>query len=180
MKRPVQEQPHKHPTVLRDHELLEFVDRTVSTTNPAVLAVSSNVADAPLPKNNPHICSKPYSEIEDYHQDLSDLIATCQRHTSCSAAYCLRTSHGVQKCHFGYPKPLQTQHLPCLVIMRMTVKTKSQCCLLLETMDSLTASIQSSCLLGVLMWTCNIVCQSARLSSMSPSMPPRVSLDHYH
>ena len=45
----------------------------------------------------------------DHHQDLSDLIATCQRHTRCSAAYCLRTSHGVQKCRFGYPKPLQPQ-----------------------------------------------------------------------
>ena len=62
-----------------------------------------------LAKTNPHICSKPYSEIEDYHQDLSDLIATCQRHTRCSAAYCLCTSHGVQKCRFGYPKPLQPQ-----------------------------------------------------------------------
>ena len=92
-----------------EHELLEFVDRIVYTTNPAILADGSNVADAPLPKTNPHICSKPYSEIEDYQQDLSDLIATCQRHTRCSAAYCLRTSHGVQKCRFGYPKPLQPQ-----------------------------------------------------------------------
>ena len=90
-------------------EILEYVDRIVSTTNPAVLPDGSNVADAPLPKTNPHICSKPYSEVADYHQDLSDLIATCQRHSRCSAAYCLRTTHGVQKCRFGYPKPLQPQ-----------------------------------------------------------------------
>ena len=39
--------------------------------------------------------------------DLIDLIATCQRHTRCSAAYCLKTKKGKQKCRFGYPKPLQ-------------------------------------------------------------------------
>ena len=40
---------------------------------------------------------------------MSDLIATCQRHTRCSAAYCLRTKNGVQQCRFGYPKPLQPE-----------------------------------------------------------------------
>ena len=35
------------------------------------------------------------------------MVATCQRHTCCSAAYCLRTKHGKQECRFGYPKPLQ-------------------------------------------------------------------------
>ena len=39
--------------------------------------------------------------------DLVDLIATCQRHTRCSAAYCLRKKKGKQECRFGYPKPLQ-------------------------------------------------------------------------
>ena len=33
------------------------------------------------------------------------MIATCQRHTRCSPAYCLKK--GVQECRFGYPKPLQ-------------------------------------------------------------------------
>ena len=37
----------------------------------------------------------------------SEIAATCQRHTRCSAAYCLRTKHGQQECRFGYPKPLQ-------------------------------------------------------------------------
>ena len=86
---------------------LEYVDKTVTTINPAVLPNGSNVADAPLPKTNPHICNKPYSEVVDFNEDLSDLIATCQRHTRCSAAYCLRTRNGVQQCRFGYPKPLQ-------------------------------------------------------------------------
>ena len=47
--------------------------------------------------------------VEDFDQDLADLIATCQRHTRCSASYCLRTRNGQQKCRFGYPKPLQSE-----------------------------------------------------------------------
>ena len=43
----------------------------------------------------------------DFDQDLADLVATCQRHTRCSAAYCLRSKNGQQQCRFGYPKPLQ-------------------------------------------------------------------------
>ena len=36
------------------------------------------------------------------------MIATCQRHTRCSPAYCLKKKKkGVQECRFGYPKPLQ-------------------------------------------------------------------------
>ena len=50
-----------------------------------------------------------YQDVEDFGQDLADLIATCQRHTRCSAAYCLRTRNGRQECRFGYPKPLQSQ-----------------------------------------------------------------------
>jgi hypothetical protein len=88
--------------------LLHYIDN-VRTINPAVLPDGSNVSDAPPPKTNPHICNKPYSEVEDFDQDLADLIATCQRHTRCSAAYCLRTRNGQQKYRFGYPKPLQPE-----------------------------------------------------------------------
>ena len=79
----------------------------MSTCNPAVLPDESNIDDAPAPKTDPHVCNQVYNEVEDFDQDLSDLIATCQRHTRCSAAYCLRTHHGQQECRFGYPKPLQ-------------------------------------------------------------------------
>ena len=89
--------------------LIQHVDRIVSTRNLAVLPDGSNSDDAPLPKTNPHICSQPYVEVEDFDQDLADLVATCQRHTRCSAAYCLRTRNGQQKCRFGYPKPLQPE-----------------------------------------------------------------------
>ena len=89
--------------------LLQYVDTIISTINPAVLPDGSNVDEAPPPKTSLNICNLPYSEVEDFDQDLSDLIATCQRHTRCSAAYCLRTRNGQQKCRFGYPKPLQPQ-----------------------------------------------------------------------
>ena len=65
--------------------------------------------DAPPPVTQPHICNKCYLDIEDRHEDLSQLIATCQRHTRCSEAYCLRTRHSKQACRFGYPKPLQPE-----------------------------------------------------------------------
>ena len=65
--------------------------------------------EAPPPKTDPHIFNQPYSEVVDFDQDLADLIATCQRHTCCSEAYCLQTRNGQQKCRFGYPKPLQPE-----------------------------------------------------------------------
>ena len=88
-------------------EIIRHADKLVSTINPAVLPDGSNIADAPPPKVDPHICNKAYGDIQDLDKDLAELVATCQRHTRCSAAYCLHTKHGKQKCCFGYPKPLQ-------------------------------------------------------------------------
>ena len=78
----------------------------MSTTNLAVLPDGSNVADAPTPKTDLHICHQAYVDIDDLDQDLTDLVATCQRHTRRSVAYCLHT-WGVQQCRFGYCEPLQ-------------------------------------------------------------------------
>ena len=58
--------------------LIQHVDRIVSTVNPAVLPDGSQVLIS---------ASHNYAEVEDFDQDLADLIATCQRHTHCSAAY---------------------------------------------------------------------------------------------
>ena len=90
-------------------QLTKYADSLVSTCNPSVLPDGSNIADAPTPKNDPHICNKVYGAIQDIDQDLADLVATCQHHTLCSAAYSLRTRNGRQECRFGYPKPLQLQ-----------------------------------------------------------------------
>ena len=88
--------------------VVRYVDNLVTTINPGVLPDGTNSASAPPPKTNPHICNKAYSEVDNFQQDLIDLVATCQRHTRCSPAYCLRTIQGEQKCRYGYPKPLQT------------------------------------------------------------------------
>ena len=96
-------------SVSRKEELIKFIDSIVKTINPAVLLDGSNLDNAPPPRVNPHICSKSYTEVEDYQQDLIDLISTCQRHTRCSTSYCLRNKQGQQACRFGYPKPLQPQ-----------------------------------------------------------------------
>ena len=89
--------------------LIQHVDKIVCTVNPAILLDGSSADNAPPPKTNPHICNRSYAEVEDFDQDLTDLTATCQRHTRCSAAHCLRTSNGQQKCRFGFPKPLQPE-----------------------------------------------------------------------
>ena len=105
-------------------DIIRHADQLISTINPAVLPDGSNISDAPAPKVDPHICNKPYGEVQDFNQDLADLVATCQRHTRCSASYCLRTRHGKQECRFGYPKPLQphtaivTEDEPTLITAR--------------------------------------------------------------
>lgn len=90
----------------RQH-LVDYIDKTISTINPAVQLDGSDIDSAPPLCVDPHICNVAYADVEDVHQDLIDLIATCQRHTRCSPSYCLRTVHGEQKCRFDYPKPLQ-------------------------------------------------------------------------
>ena len=86
-------------------QAVHFIDSLI-TTNPALLPDGSNLAEAPLPQTNPHVCNKAYAAVEDHLLDLTHLIATCQRHTTCLSAYCLRTKDGKQQCRFGYPKPL--------------------------------------------------------------------------
>ena len=48
----------------------------------------SHVGYAPGPKTDPQICNQVYTEVEDFDQDLCDLVALCHRHTF-SVAYCL-------------------------------------------------------------------------------------------
>ena len=71
--------------------VMEYINRTVTTINPAVLLDGSHVDDAPLPKTNPHVCNKPYSEIEDHSQDLNDLI--CHMSETYSLLSCLLSSY---------------------------------------------------------------------------------------
>ena len=71
--------------------VISYVDQIVSTMNPGIPADGNNMQNAvPLPKTKPHVCNTSYTEITDMNMDLVDLIATCQRHTRCSTAYCLK------------------------------------------------------------------------------------------
>lgn len=90
-------------------DIIQYANQVVTIINPAVAPDGSNVDDAPQPVTQPHICNKSYLDIANRDEDLSQLIATCQRHTRCSEAYCLHTHHGKQACQFGYPKPLQSE-----------------------------------------------------------------------
>ena len=62
-------------------QIIQYADGLVSTCNPAILPDGSNVDDTPGPKTDPHICNQVYTKVEDFEQDLSDLVATCQRHS---------------------------------------------------------------------------------------------------
>ena len=95
-------------STLDKEELINFIDSLMSTSNPAVLPDGRNLDSAPPPKVNPHICSIPYSEVQDHQQDLVDLVSTCRRHTRCLTNYCLRRKQGQQVCRFGYPKSIQS------------------------------------------------------------------------
>ena len=89
-------------------QITSYVDSLVTTMNSGIPADGNNLQNAtPLPKTKPHVCNRSYAEIKDLSMDLVDLIATCQRHTRCSTAYCLKNKKGKQECRFGYPKPLQ-------------------------------------------------------------------------
>ena len=91
---PVMEQILASPHATAKEALIQYVDGIVSTINPAVLPDGSNIEDAPSPMTNSHVCNQSYAEVEDFDQDLADHIATCQRHTRCSASYGLRTRNG--------------------------------------------------------------------------------------
>ena len=87
--------------------VISYADHIVSTMNPAISMDRSDSENALLPQTKPHVCNKPYLEMEDFKMDLMELIATCQQHTRCSSAYCLnKKKKGIQECRFGYPKPL--------------------------------------------------------------------------
>ena len=119
----------------------------------------------PMPECEPsspsqdNICNLSYSELEDFDQDLVDLIANCQRHTRCC---CLHSRNNQHKCSFGYPNPLQPDTALVMDAVLLTAGNDGTL---------------FSCLHGVPKWTCSTVCL---VSSTVLSMPPRVNLGHSH
>ena len=68
-------------------EIIQYANKVITTINPVVAPDGSNVEDAPPPFTQSHVCNKSYLDVEDHHENLSQLIATCQRHRRCSEAY---------------------------------------------------------------------------------------------
>ena len=58
-------------------EIIQYANKVVTTINPAFAPDSSNVEGAPPPVTQPHICNKSHLKVEEDHEHLSQLIATC-------------------------------------------------------------------------------------------------------
>ena len=102
----------------------DYADWLITTCNPCPPDELWSVPD-------PHPCSLPFNQVEDVDTDYSNLVNCVQRHTQCSAAYCLRKRPNSEEaqCHFNYPIPEQSttelafEKLPCGSI-RATLTTK--------------------------------------------------------
>ncbi len=81
---------------------LKYANWLVTTSN-------DNVPDSTWSLPVPHPCAVKFQHIADVNTDYHDLVNSVQRHTRCSAAYCLRRKPGQQdqQCRFDYPRPLQ-------------------------------------------------------------------------
>ena len=160
--------PQEHSA---EQDIIHYVDRLVSTTNPAVLPDGSNIADAPAPKTDPHICHQAYADIDDLDQDLTDLVARppasathdAQLHTVCTLEEVSSSAGLVTLSHCS-----QTQF--------SLLKKVNQSYSLSAMMALSIATTRFSYHHGGLMSTCSTVCLDARSSNTVPSMPPRVSL----
>jgi len=58
---------------------------------------------------NTHPCRMTYSEIEDFEEDLGQLLHKVQRHTKCNENYCYKINKKTRKreCRFKFPKDMQ-------------------------------------------------------------------------
>ena len=89
---------------LAKQKVVEYVDWLVTTINEAMPQEHWQ-----LP--TPHPCTQQLTAVAEQHldSDYHDLVNAVERHTRCSAAYCLRKKHGQQEatCRFNYPRPEQ-------------------------------------------------------------------------
>ena len=67
------------------------------------------IPDETLSLPIPHPCALKVDDIADIESDYQNVVNSVQRHTRCSATYCLRKKPGQQEhqCRFDYPRPLQ-------------------------------------------------------------------------
>ncbi|KAK3923470.1 Ornithine aminotransferase [Frankliniella fusca] len=80
-------------------EVIDYFSTLVDACNPKINA------DEP----NTHPCRMTYSEIEDFEEDLGQLLHKVQRHTKCNENYCYKINKKTRKreCRFKIPKDMQ-------------------------------------------------------------------------
>ncbi|KAK3932929.1 ATP-dependent DNA helicase [Frankliniella fusca] len=68
----------------------------------------ASASDISFKPNLVHPCEKSVSDCTNLEEDLVELVNRVQRHTKCSASYCLRSTKDSKTpvCRFGFPKPL--------------------------------------------------------------------------
>ena len=94
--------------------LREYVDRLVTAWHP-----SPPVPGRPIVPPVQHPCAKWFKDVSDCESDYESLLNCVQRHTRCSAGYCLRKKrgHDVAECRFGYSKrPVRHHRCHCETI----------------------------------------------------------------
>ena len=74
-----------------------YADRIVSTINPAISMDGSYAENAPLPQTKPHVCNKPYSEVEDIKMDLIELHSVLSSLLPEEEERCSRVSFWISK-----------------------------------------------------------------------------------
>ena len=82
--------------------VVQYADWLITTCNPSP-------PDELWTLPEPHPCTIPFKEVQDINSDYCDLLNSVQRHTQCSAAYCLRkkANSDEAQCRFNYPFPEQ-------------------------------------------------------------------------
>ena len=80
-------------------QAVQYADWLITTMN-------AEVPDEQWRLPQPHPSAVPPQDIQDEQQDYQDLVNSVERHTRCSAAYCLRYNPELPEpyCRFGYPK----------------------------------------------------------------------------
>lgn len=84
--------------------VLQYANWLVTTCN-------DTLPDESWTSPDPHPCAVSVQDVADSDDDYHNLVNSVERHTRCSAAYCLRKKPGEPnaQCRFNYPRPTQAE-----------------------------------------------------------------------
>ena len=87
-------------------EVLQYADWLVTTCN-------SSMPDETWCMPVPHPCAVPINSVDDLDDDYYGLVNSVERHTRCSAAYCLKkkADQADPECRFKYPRPTSSESM---------------------------------------------------------------------